>query len=85
MPQESENSAVGAFEAKTHLSRLLKRVAQGETITITRHGAPVARLVPVEPGPDLVRRRQAIAGIRALSRRHVLEGDLKSLIEEGRE
>jgi prevent-host-death family protein len=40
---------VGAFEAKTHLPALLERVAQGETITITRHGKPVARLVPVEP------------------------------------
>ena len=40
-------SAVGAYEAKTHLSRLLERVARGECITITRHGVPVARLVPV--------------------------------------
>ncbi|MEK7245434.1 MAG: type II toxin-antitoxin system prevent-host-death family antitoxin, partial [Pseudomonadota bacterium] len=31
---------VGAFEAKTKLSRLLARVAKGETIVITRHGAP---------------------------------------------
>lgn len=31
---------------KTHLSRLLKRVAAGEEIVITRHGEDVARLVP---------------------------------------
>ncbi len=37
---------VGAFEAKTHLFRLLERVAAGEVITITRNGEPVARLVP---------------------------------------
>lgn len=37
---------VGAFEAKTHFSALLERVAQGEEIVITRHGRPVARLVP---------------------------------------
>ena len=37
---------VGAYEAKTHLSRLLDEVAKGETITITRHGVPVAMLVP---------------------------------------
>ncbi len=36
---------VGAFEAKTHLSQLLDQVAQGEEITITRHGEPVAKLV----------------------------------------
>lgn len=38
---------VGAFEAKTHLSALLQRVEAGEQITITKHGRPVARLVPV--------------------------------------
>ncbi len=38
---------IGSFEAKTHLPKLLDRVANGETITITKHGVPVARLVPV--------------------------------------
>ncbi|MBU6279982.1 MAG: type II toxin-antitoxin system Phd/YefM family antitoxin [Actinomycetales bacterium] len=38
---------VGAFEAKTHLSELLQRVEAGEQVTITKHGRPVARLVPV--------------------------------------
>ncbi len=35
-------------EAKTHLSRLLRRVAAGEEIIITSGGRPTARLVPVE-------------------------------------
>jgi prevent-host-death family protein len=39
----------GAYEAKTHLPRLLREVADGETITITRHGVPVALLVPPTP------------------------------------
>ena len=39
---------IGTFEAKTHLTRLLDRVAAGEQITITRHGTPIARLVPVK-------------------------------------
>jgi len=38
---------VGVHEAKTHLSDLLRRVASGEEITISRGGRPVARLVPV--------------------------------------
>nr|MBA3415913.1 type II toxin-antitoxin system prevent-host-death family antitoxin [Chloroflexia bacterium] len=38
--------SVGAYEAKTHLARLLAEVAEGETITITKHGTPVAQLVP---------------------------------------
>lgn len=37
---------VGPYEAKTHLPRLLEDVARGETITITKHGVPIARLVP---------------------------------------
>ncbi len=39
---------VGVHEAKTHLSRLLRRVAAGEEVVIARGGRPVARLVPVE-------------------------------------
>lgn len=35
--------------AKTHLSRLLQRVAAGEEITIARAGVPVARLIAIEP------------------------------------
>lgn len=38
---------VGVHEAKTNLSRLLRRVAGGEEVLITRSGEPVARLVPV--------------------------------------
>jgi len=38
---------VSVHEAKTQLSRLLRRVAAGEEITITKRGVPVARLVPV--------------------------------------
>jgi prevent-host-death family protein len=42
---------VNVHEAKTHLSRLLARVARGEEILIARAGKPVARLVPVGPAP----------------------------------
>ena len=37
---------VQASEAKTHLSQLLDEVERGETIIITRHGRPIARIVP---------------------------------------
>jgi len=39
---------VNIHEAKTHLSRLLRPVAEGEEITISRAGVPVAGLVAVE-------------------------------------
>ena len=41
-------TTVGTFEAKTHLTRLLERVAKGERIVITNRGKPVAMLVPAE-------------------------------------
>jgi prevent-host-death family protein len=41
-------TSVGTFEAKTHLTHLLKRVARGERIIITNRGKPVAMLVPLE-------------------------------------
>jgi prevent-host-death family protein len=41
---------VNVHEAKTHLSRLLRRVAAGEEIVIARAGRPIARLVPIRPG-----------------------------------
>ena len=40
---------INVHEAKTHLSRLLKRVAEGEEITIARAGVPVAKLIPLAP------------------------------------
>jgi prevent-host-death family protein len=44
-------SIFNVHEAKTHLSRLLERVAAGEEITIARNGRPIARLVPVVNRP----------------------------------
>jgi prevent-host-death family protein len=43
---------VGVHEAKTHLSRLLRRVAAGEEIVITSGGRPAARLVPYGVPPQ---------------------------------
>lgn len=76
---------VGAYEAKTHLAQLLDEVERGETITITRHGVPVAQLVP----PQTRRREdiaEAIEKLRELSQGITLGDDLtiKELIEEGR-
>jgi prevent-host-death family protein len=41
-------TTVGAYEAKTHLPRLLEEVERGGTVIITKHGRAVARLVPVD-------------------------------------
>lgn len=75
---------VGAYEVKTHLSGLLKRVEKGESFTITKNGVPIARLVPVEAKPS-VDRQQLLAATRAFRQAHPLGGlSPKELINEGR-
>lgn len=75
---------IGSYEAKTHLPRLLDEVARGETITITKHGVPVAVLAPAAVG-SAVGVREAIAALRAFRARHGLDGvTLRELIDEGR-
>lgn len=56
---------IGAFEAKNTLGALLDRVQQGEEIIITRHGKPVARLVPNTGRIDRSQAKAAVARIRA--------------------
>lgn len=75
---------VGAYEAKTHLSKLLAAVEQGETIVITRHGKEIAHLTPP---PRRVRSvSEALDELRELSKGITLGPDvtLEELIEEGR-
>lgn len=56
----------GAFEAKNKLCQLLDLVEQGEEVTITRHGKPVARLGPIRPTRS---REQARAALRRMRER----------------
>ncbi|HYW48447.1 MAG TPA: type II toxin-antitoxin system prevent-host-death family antitoxin [Bryobacteraceae bacterium] len=60
---------VGAFEAKNTLGTLLDRVERGEEIVITRHGKPVARLVPNSGGIDREQAHAAARRIRARAKR----------------
>ena len=53
-------TSVGSFEAKTKLAELLDRVEAGETVTITRHGKAVAKLVPAGVEPEERARRRAL-------------------------
>jgi prevent-host-death family protein len=74
---------VGVYEAKTQLPRLLDEVERGESVTITRHGRPVARLVPVGGRRRTV--REAIEAIEEIRKRNTLGGiTIRELIEEGR-
>ncbi len=76
---------VGSFEAKTHLPQLLERAARGEEFTITKHGKPVARLVPAvsgTPKPDV---RAAVEAMKQFRKGRSLGGSsIREMIEEGR-
>lgn len=75
---------VGTFEAKKHLSSLLERVAQGEEIIITRHGKPLARLVPANVA-DRARIDSEIAKLKVLRKNCTLDGiSWQTLRDEGR-
>lgn len=50
------------YEAKTHFSRLLLRVAAGESVVIAKAGKPVAKLGPVDPPPGAPQRIGFLAG-----------------------
>ena len=76
--------SIGAFEAKTHLSSLLERVAKGEEVLITKHGKPVARLVAAD---DRSRdtHGDAFSALRDLRRGSTLGGlSWQALRDEGR-
>jgi len=76
---------IGAFEAKTHLASLLDRVAQGERITITRHGVPAAMLVPIGSTGAKLTHQEIVEGMRAL-RKKVKPGrmSVREMVNQGR-
>ena len=77
--------SVGAYDAKTHFSELLEKVESGEEITITKHGTPVARLVPLKKTYTPQERRAAIARWTEQSKGLSLGGlRIRDLIDEGR-
>jgi prevent-host-death family protein len=76
---------VGIFEAKTHLSSLLDRVAKGEKVTITKHGIPAAILIPPGDVQSKLSHAEVVEGMRAL-RRRVKSGKpgIREMIQTGR-
>ncbi len=79
------SDVIGAYEAKTHFSELLGRVEQGHEITITRHGVPVALIIPVRNKSSINEKQAAINAIRANAKSLSLGGlSVKDLKGEGR-
>ena len=82
--------AIAVYEAKNRFSEIIAAVEQGEEITITRHGAPVARLVAIgtiEP-PALEQRQRVLSALqqlRALGAGSELGSTVQQAIQTGRD
>jgi len=75
---------IGAYEAKTHLPKLLERVSKGERITISKHGVPIAVLQPYDArkSGDL---KSVILELHKFREGKSLGGPfIRDMIEEGR-
>lgn len=72
--------SAGVAELKAHLSRYLASVKEGEEVTVTERGRPVARLVPVDPAAGRSARLQELArlGLVRLPRRKVSPEEILS-------
>ena len=77
---------IGAFEAKTHFSRLIEEVERGADYVITRRGKPVAKIIPFKKEPEMTY-LEALEGFREMRKKYRGKpGDfnIKEAIEEGR-
>lgn len=79
------SDTIGAYEAKTRFSALLEKVEAGEEFTITKHGTPVARLVPIKKQVTEEERRKVIDAWINRPDKPTLGGlKIRDLINEGR-
>jgi len=77
-------ATAGSYEGKTHLPKLLEKVAKGERIIITKHGVPVAELVP-SFGRGATQVKAVIKKLKKLPKKIRRGGlSLRNMIEEGR-
>lgn len=82
--------AVAIYEAKARFSELLAAVQAGEEFEITKHGKPVARVVPAHDSEferkiqQQQRVAKAIGKLHELRQGVILEGDIREIIAEGR-
>ena len=77
---------VAVYEAKSTLSDLLVQACAGKEVVITRHGTPVARLVPFLAATESDHAK-AVRRVRALRKRLDIHAgvSLRRLIDEGRD
>jgi prevent-host-death family protein len=76
---------IGTYDAKTKFTALLKRAAEGERITIAKHGVPIATLQAFEGPKSILPVKEVIRELRAFRAAKTLKGlSLRALINEGR-
>ena len=81
---DTRYTEIGAFDAKTRLSEILRKVEQGERFTITKRGKAIANLVPSEQR-DQRRVKEAVEALRNFPRITGVSGDeVLRWIREGR-
>ena len=85
-------TSITALEAKTRFGQLLDRVSRGEEVVVTRHGKPVARMLPASrpareevcPAAEGLRELRRAIAMRRGAQPALTADDIKSLVEEGR-
>ncbi|MCL1817641.1 MAG: type II toxin-antitoxin system prevent-host-death family antitoxin [Spirochaetaceae bacterium] len=77
---------IGAFEAKTHFSRIIEKVEHGEDFVITRRGKPVAKIIPFKQEKEMSRKEalERLKEMRKLYRGEPGSFNIREAIEEGR-
>lgn len=77
-------NSVSAFDAKTHLSRLLQEVQDGSSITITKRGKPVARLVPISEDRGKTTAEEILMQFDEIRKKSGGQVNIRKYIEAGR-
>ena len=77
---------IGAFEAKTHFSRIIDRAWQGEDFVVTKRGKPVAKIIPFKQEPEMTFKEavEQLKEMRKLYRGEPGSFNIREAIEEGR-
>jgi prevent-host-death family protein len=77
---------IGTFEAKTHFSQIIEKVANGDDYIITRRGKPVAKVIPFEQEPEMSRldALEQFKELRKLYRGKPGSFNVREAIKEGR-
>ena len=77
---------IGAFEAKTHFSRIIHEVEHGADYIITKHGKPVAKIIPFVKEPEMTFKEaiEKLREMRKLYRGKPGDFNIREAIEDGR-